>query len=386
MFHLPGTVKRFTWQVAALSFSSLIGCTDASVESLATAREAIVNGTLSSSEDDAVVQILAGGTGCSGTLIAPTVVLTALHCVAGFDSRFTFSCQSDGTLAPGSTTGQLGATIDPKNVTVGVGVSVGSERVTAKAIYSTGSTDVCHDDLAVVVLQSAPAIGNVPLVSLRFARSTHQGELTRIVGYGDVEQTQTDRGRQQRNDIPIRGVGGPDTSSPGDPGVAPRTLQTGEGPCHGDSGGPLFSQQTGAEIAVYSLLQTSTCTGLDVRNTYTLVAPFESLIRTALESEGVEPIVEPGDATGSGGEAGAASLPVAGSSVGGGSSGGSGNTAGTMGDGAAPADQGSGSFQDSSCAYGAAGRHEGAPWMFASILAVWTAARRRARARDDRRP
>jgi len=379
-------MKHITLPVAVLALGALIGCTDASIESVpAEVREPIVNGTLSSPDDDAVIGVFGGGSGCTGTLIAPTVVLTALHCVAGFDSRFTFSCRSDGTLAPGSTTGQLGAAASPDSITVGFGVTLGSERVRAKAIYSTGSTDVCHDDLAVIVLERAPAIGNVPLVSLRFNSSTRKGELTRAVGYGDVEKTETERGRQVRKGIAIRGVGGPDLSNPGDTGIAPRTLQTGEGPCHGDSGGPLFSEETGAEVGVYSLLHTSTCTGLDVRNTYTLVAPFEPLIRMALESEGVDPLLEPEQPTGGGGEAGASSS-VDGGSVGGQSGGSSSNseTAGTGASAAAPEGSGRGSFRDSSCAYRAAGRHEPAPWLLASsalVLAAWTAARRRARAR-----
>jgi hypothetical protein len=371
-------MKPFALHVAALSLISLIGCADPGVESVAIQRDAIVNGKLSSRNDDAVVGVLGGGSGCTGALIAPTVVLTALHCVAGFDSRFTFSCRSDGTLAPGSTTGQLGATVDPKNVTVSFGVELGAERVHAKAIYSTGSTDVCHDDLAVIVLESAPNVGDVPLVSLRFARPTRRGEIARAVGYGDVEKTQTELGRQERTSIVLRGVGGPDVSNPGDPGIAPRTLQVGEGPCHGDSGGPLFSEETGAEIGVYSILHTSTCTGLAVRNTYTLVAPFESLIREALESEGAEPLVEPDEPdepTGSGGGAGAASVPVGGAS---------GGPSGTAGEGAAAVDpnDGSGSYRQSGCAVRAAGKEQRAPSTFvlsSLIVAGWVAARRRAR-------
>ena len=378
-------MRRFTWAVAALGLGALCGCSDVGVETVATGQEAIVNGMVSSSKEDAVVQILTNGNGCSGTLISPTVVLTALHCVTDFDPRFTVNCQSDGTQAPGSTTGTLSAPVDPSSVTVGVGVNLSDNRVGAKAVYGTGSTDVCHDDLAVIVLKSAPDIGEASPVPVRFTESTQQGELTRIVGYGGVEQTQTISGRQTRSGVQIKGVGGPDTSTPGDTGIAPRTLQIGEGPCHGDSGGPIFSQETGAEIGVYSLLQSATCTGLGVRNTYTLIAPFESLIRLALESEGAEPILEPSDSTGAGGEAGATSLPDDGGSVAGGSSGGSGGGGDTIGEGAAPAnpDPGTGtaSFHDSSCALGAfAPGRAGAPWLFALALTLLKiAARRRAR-------
>jgi hypothetical protein len=374
-------MKRFTFHVAALGFCSLIGCSDAGIENIERAREAIVNGKLSSSNDDAVVQILGGGSGCTGTLIAPTVVLTALHCVTDFDSRFTFKCRPDGTLAPGATTGQLGEPVDPTTVTVGIGVSLGDERIPAKAIYGTGATNVCHDDLAVIVLDRAPDIGDAPLVSLRFARSTRKGELARAVGYGDVEQTDTTRGRQVRTNITVRGIGGPDASTPGDVGVLPRTVQVGEGPCHGDSGGPLFSQETGAEIGVYSILNANTCTGDDVRNTYTLIAPFESLIREALESEGQEPILEPEEPTGAGGEAGAASVPVGG---------GSGGTSGDpMGEPPADPDDGSGSYRSSGCALRALGGRERAPLVLLSsalLGAVWLAARRRARSASDLRP
>jgi len=371
-------MTRVAFFLTALGLGSLVGCADAGAESVAAQRAPIVNGVLSKAADDAVVSLSALGAGCTGTLIAPNVVLTALHCVADYDPGFRFNCQSDGTLPPGSTVGQVGATVDPSSVSVRVGVEVGSDVVRAKAIFGTGSTDACHDDLAVLVLERAPDIGDASLVSLRFARPTRKGEATRVVGYGDVEQTATDRGRQVRTNLSVRGVGRLDASSSGDTGVLPRTLQIGEGPCHGDSGGPVFSQETGAQIGVYSLLNANTCTGADVRNTYTLVAPFESLIRTALESAGGEPIVEPGEVTGSGGEAGATSIPSAG--------GGSGSAGGPVGEAGTEEDpgDGSGSFRRSSgCALGA-GVPERGSWVFVSsalIFAVGSAARRRARAR-----
>jgi LPXTG-motif cell wall-anchored protein len=55
---------------------------------------------------------------------------------------------------------------------------------------------------------------------------------------------------------------------------------------------------------VYSILNGADCTSLGIRNVYTQVPPFESLIRKALTEAGHEPLLE---ATGSGGSAGAGS-------------------------------------------------------------------------------
>lgn len=364
-------MNRSTLALTA-ALCSLLGCTDQSLDgTLAVEQAAIVNGMLSSAADDAVVLVEAQGTGCTGTLIAPTVVLTALHCVADYDSRFRFNCNPDGTLAPGSTIGQLGPTVDPKGITVRAGVNLEGPRVRAKAVYGTGSTDACHDDLAVVVLESAPDIGDAALVSLRFDRPTQKRELTRVTGYGSVEQTQTLPGRQVRTDVKVIAVGGPDAATPGDTGALPKTVTVGEGPCHGDSGGPLFSQETGAQIGVYSLLQQSTCTGPAARNTYTMVAPFESLIREALDSEGAEPILEPEEPSGAGGEGGAGSVPSGGTDAAGGTesgNGGTGATGDTPGEAGAPADPGNGTtgrgrYKDSSCSVHAGGGREADLWL-----------------------
>ncbi len=385
-------MNRSTLCLAALGFSSLVGCGDhGSAGPEGTQRSAIVGGKLSSPVDDAVISLNASGSGCTGTLIAPTVVLTALHCVAEYDPRFRFNCESDGTLPPGSAIGQLGETVEPRGVVVNWGIGLESEGVRGKAIYGTGSTDACHDDLAVVVLERAPAIGDAPLVSMRFGRQTRKGEVVRVVGYGDVEQTATTRGRQVRTDLEVLAVGGPDADTPGDRGALPKTVTVGEGPCHGDSGGPLFSQETGAQIGVYSLLQQSTCSGPSARNTYTLVAPFEALIREALESEGAEPLLEPEEPSGPGGEGGAGaatnggSVGIGGSETGGGGTGATGEMPSEAGTTTASGTgtTGRGRYKDSSCC-SAAGADQRASWFFGAtvVASALVASRRRSGARS----
>jgi hypothetical protein len=302
--HLP---LKFTGLCA---LAGIIGCTDGGIVppvDVDKERAPIVNGVLSVSDDDAVVAVLGPQNGCSGTLIAPDVVLTALHCVSDFDPRTSFVCQSDGTLSPDSSGGTLGPMIDPPSlVSVSVGVRVGTNRVKAKAFYGTGATETCRDDLAVIVLESAPDLGSAPLVKLRFDTRTKKRDLVRALGYGDTSGTSSVQGRQERDDMTVLGVGAVNTDTTGDPDIIPNTILADEGPCHGDSGGPLLAEDTGAQVGVYSVLNSTVCAGPGVTNTYTNVAGFEPLIREAMASVGEEPLVDPPPA-GTGGSSGSGS-------------------------------------------------------------------------------
>jgi hypothetical protein len=336
-----------------LALAALTGCSDRDVLEPAREQAPITYGDVSDPKDNAVVHVLASGRGCTGTLIAPNVVLTALHCITDSEELAQIHCLPDGSLAPDSTGGAVGPFLDPAQVTVRVGVAVGdSVRTVATALYGTGTTQVCRDDLGLIVLESAPDIGDAALVSLRFGGSA-KGELTRLIGYGDTAGTVTRGGRQERTDVPVLGVGARLVGGAGDPDVSPRTLLIGEGACHGDSGGPMFSQETGAELGVYSLLLSPTCLGPDVRNAYTQVAPWEGLIRDVLESAGHEPIVEVPQGTGGtgggvgvggeGGEPGAAGAGEAAAGQGAsGGSGGTGATGGTAAEGGSGGKGGSG--------------------------------------------
>ncbi len=378
--------------------------------SVKTEQEGIVNGDLSVDADNAVVDVIGPQNGCTGSLIAPNVVLTALHCVTDFNTDTRFTCASDGSLqsaSPGS--GQFGALLDPSAIKIGVGV-VPDFVAHGKTIFSTNSPNVCKNDLAVLVLDQDVDIGSAPFVALRFGTMTQKGELTRVIGYGDTVFEAGAPGRRARDQLSVLAVGELSPSMPGDANTVPHTIVVGEGPCKGDSGGPLLSDVTGAQIGVYSLLLSQTCVGPDVRNTYTQVAPFESLIRQALTAAGHEPLLEPEPVTGSGGEGGAPgqggeanTIAEGGAPTSNGgapdASGGfvaSGATAGSGGSGGVPAsagigqgasaaddtqDQGSGSRRDPSCTCRTA-RRANAP--LSGLLAVLGAGL--ALARRRRRP
>jgi hypothetical protein len=286
-------------------------------ESLTVERAPVVYGQRSTSADDTVVSITtkppgSTPTACSGVLVAPNVVLTAIHCVAQFTGG-TFGCNSDGTISPSKPgDGALGELASPDQVVIRVGVNPTSTEIDALGmkVFGTGTNQICRNDFAIVVLDRDLAL---PLSSLRLARGVELGEAMRVVGYGATEMSGTS-GRFERDRLHVTDRG-QDAGGATGSNAAPRTLVVGEGPCHGDSGGPIFSDETGAVVGVYSLADGPSCTALGVRNTYTRLAPFADLIQSAFEFAGHTPILEPGDdAAGNAGAGGASSDASGGSS------------------------------------------------------------------------
>jgi hypothetical protein len=285
------------WLVA---LGALLGaaCSDSIGESDAAGlRAAIVNGEISDETDDAVVKVEASPEGgdasaCTGTMIAPNLVVTALHCVAYYTGG-RFRCNADGTLTSTEPkAGELGALASPEQIRILTGVTPSPEPIAVGArVFGTGATEICRNDFAVVLLDRDL---DLPVVPLRLERSVRRAQSMRVVGYGSTEEGMSDVVRRYRAGVTVTDVG-PDAFGQATTSAAPRTFVLSEGACFGDSGGPAFSEETGALVGVYSLSVGTTCTTQGVRNIYTKLSPFKSLVDQAFAAAGYEPLLEPPD-------------------------------------------------------------------------------------------
>jgi secreted trypsin-like serine protease len=286
--------RRFAVPSALVAFGLFtLGCSGAADgEASAELRAAIVNGEVSDENDDAVVMLLTAApsgswSSCTATMVAPNLIITALHCVSYFAGGM-FSCNADGTIEtsdPGS--GDIGAPAVPEKIEVFTGTEVASEPSAYGArVFGTGAPDICRNDLALVLLDRSL---DLPLATLRMDRPMETGELMTVVGYGSTGSS-TAHGRERRAGVKVLDVGPLAATEVGT--TPPRTFVLSQGACYGDSGGPAFSESTGALSGVFSLAGNSVCTASTIRNTYTRISPFRALIEQAFLAAGADPIVE----------------------------------------------------------------------------------------------
>src|SRR5258708_5932744 len=153
-----------------------------------TARQAspILSGAASPSPgDDAIVLVrhLANTTEtiCTGTLVAPNLVVTARHCVS-YTTDGTYQCSLAGDLIAGPNGGgHVGADVPAAAVEVHTGeLASSAPAALGQQILSTLSLTSCIDDLAFVVLDRALA---TPVAGLRMGKQTRVGEAVPLAGY-----------------------------------------------------------------------------------------------------------------------------------------------------------------------------------------------------------
>lgn len=205
-------------------------------EAIGQVSQAIDGGYLDQ-EDTAVVGIVSlsnqGIGSCSGTLIAPNVVLTAQHCVAAISTGEGVDCKKS-TFGKARSASSIYVTTKT-SLTQNPGDYVGAKEV----LIPAPNAPVCGNDIAILVLSKpipeSQAVPRVPKVDT----SAEANEEYYAVGYGKRGENGDSGTRYRRDDLEVRCVGAEckaaqiaDSEWLGDTGI-----------CQGDSGGPAFDLQ-----------------------------------------------------------------------------------------------------------------------------------------------
>lgn len=271
---------------------------------LATPAAALIGGSPSSAQDDAVVLIHAteDGATCSGTMVAPNVLVTALHCVAASgrwdnEAQPVFGCTPEGDLSSDPYgAGKVSQLFDPGTLEIYRGEYIGDFPVTTGLeIVSSQSQTLCTNDIAFLILKDALT---TPLVPIRVETTTQAGDLATLIGYGRSTEVFNDWHERPRLRLDAqRAIDvGPASRDDEPQDARPRTLIfQSPSACFGDSGGPALDAETGALVGVFSQLEGQDCLSPENRAHYThlpeyglLIAEVEKAIGSSLWVEGGE--------------------------------------------------------------------------------------------------
>jgi hypothetical protein len=202
-------------------------------QEVATVRQSIEGGQRDS-ENTAVVGLYATSGGvCSGTLIAPNLILTAQHCVSEIDSSQVIC----GQTSFGDTHSASGifATTEPYLTRDGENYTQAKE-----VLVPDGTGDMCGEDIALIILRDNIPSSQAAPIAPRLDERVQRREVYTAIGFG---HTGDGSGAGVR-----RILGGLEVDCEGDNCQDWTSVQSNEflgdaGTCQGDSGGPALDSE-----------------------------------------------------------------------------------------------------------------------------------------------
>jgi len=238
-----GRRAKFFAMPALASTALFFGaCERAPVESLGRADAPIIGGKLDTTHK-AVVSLLKHVTGgyapiCSGTLIAPNLVLTAHHCVAALNSP-------DGSVECGKT--EFGALERASSLVVSVEANVGQEGLAPFRVSEVwvppGDASVCGRDIALLLLSGdGVPVNEVAPIEPALTDDLATNEVFQAVGYG-LQQVSDETGKTAGHRMVVSNARVDcDGAACGTEMVKDGEFVADSPVCSGDSGGPALDE------------------------------------------------------------------------------------------------------------------------------------------------